>query len=141
MVKDGRDIELAVRAVAPSAVVRVWPGERIPVDGVVIEGRSQCDEAVLTGQSDARAKNPGAAVYAGSVNGTGQLLIRTTLAGMETRWGQISRQVREALSHKGIVGEIVDRAAAAFVPLVGMLAAATTLYWSGRGPIVSCRWR
>ncbi len=135
VVRDGRDIELPARAVAPGAVVRVRPGERIPVDGVVIEGRSQCDEAVLTGQSEARAKYPGVAVYAGSVNGMGQLLIRTTDAGINTRWGQIGRQVREALGQKGMIGEIVDRAAAAFVPLVGTLAAATTLYWSGRGPI------
>jgi Cu2+-exporting ATPase len=135
VVRDGRDIELPVRAVVPGTVVRARPGERIPVDGVVIEGRSQCNEAVLTGQSEACVKHPGAAVYAGSVNGTGQLLIRATLAGMDTRWGQISRQVREALSHKGMVGEIVDRAAAAFVPLVAILAAATTLYWGGRGPL------
>ncbi len=135
VVTDGQDTEQPVNEIKAGALVRVRPGERLPVDGIVVEGTSQCNEAVLTGQSEPRAKFPGATVYAGSVNGTGQLMIRTTLVGAATRWGQISRQVREALSQKGMVGEIVDRVAAAFVPTVVMLAAATTLYWGGRGPI------
>jgi Cu2+-exporting ATPase len=135
VVAHGHDSKQQVQAIVPGTVVRVRPGERVPVDGVVIEGRSQCDEAVLTGQSEPCAKPPGAAVYAGSVNGTGQLLIRTTLAGAATRWGQISRLVREALGQKGFAGEVVDRAAAVFVPAVVTLAVATVLYWSGRGPL------
>jgi Cu2+-exporting ATPase len=135
VVADGHDSKQPVLAIVPGTVVRVRPGERVPVDGVVIEGRSQCDEAVLTGQSEACAKLPGATVCAGSVNGTGQLLIRTTLAGAATRWGQISRLVRKALGQKGFAGEVVDRAAAIFVPAVVTLAAATVLYWSGQGPL------
>jgi Cu2+-exporting ATPase len=134
VVEDGRDHERSVRAIAPGTIVRVRPGERVPVDGVVIEGRSRCDEAALTGQSDPRPKLPGAAVYAGSVNGTGQLLIRTTAAGTATQWGQAAQYVREALSRRSLVGELVDRAAALFVPAVVLLAAATVLYWSFQGP-------
>jgi Cu2+-exporting ATPase len=135
VVVDGRDNEQSVQAVSPGTVVRVRPGERLPVDGVVIEGCSECDEAVLTGQSEPQAKGPGIQVYAGSVNGTGELLIRTTQAGAATRWGQIGRLVREALGRKGLAGVFVDRVAAVFVPAVLVLAAGTVLFWSGQGSI------
>jgi P-type Cu2+ transporter len=133
-VVDGQDVQQSVRDVLPGAMVRVRPGERVPVDGVVIEGRSRCDEAVLTGQPERRDKSRGDAVYAGSLNGTGQLLIRATSAGSASRWAQIGRLVRAALSEKSLTGEIVDRAAALFIPLVLLLAVATTWYWSGSVP-------
>ncbi|NQV98208.1 MAG: heavy metal translocating P-type ATPase [Rhodospirillales bacterium] len=133
VIVNGRDSERPVREISPGTTVRVRPGERVPVDGVVIEGRSQCDEAVLTGQSDPVIKFPDSVVYAGSINSTGQLLIRTTVAGPATRWGKMSRLVREALSHKGLLGELVDQVAAVFVPAVVILAAGTILYWSSQG--------
>jgi len=135
VVVDGRDIEQSVQAVTPGAVVRVRPGERIPVDGLVIEGCSECDEAVLTGQSEPQGKRPGNSVYAGSINGMGELLIETTQAGAATRWGQIGQLVRDAMGHKGLAGVFVDRVAAVFVPAVLILAAGTALFWSGRGPV------
>ena len=128
VVVDGRDSERAVRDIRPGTVVRVRPGERMSIDGIVIEGRSQCDEAVLSGQHDPRFKRPGSPVCAGSVNGAGQLLVRTTAAGADTRWGRIGRFVNEALHRKSLTGEIVDRAATVFVPLVIALAAITLFY-------------
>lgn len=128
----GIDTMRAVHAVEAGTVVRILPGERIPVDGVVLEGCSDCDEAVLTGQPERQAKGPGATVHAGSLNGRGQLLVRATAAGSATRWVQIGRLVREALARKSLLGDTVDRLAAIFLPLVLLLAAGTVAFWSGR---------
>ena len=128
----GIESQCPVRDVVPGMLVRVFPGERFAVDGVVIEGRSECDEAILTGQPHARAKAPGATVHAGSINGSGPLLIRATVAGTQTRWIQISRLVRDALARKSMTGETVDRVVAVFIPGVLLLAVATAWFWSGR---------
>ncbi len=131
---DGADRMQPVNTVQAGAVVRILPGERIPVDGVVLEGHSECDEAILTGQPERQAKVPGAAVHAGSLNGQGQLLVRATAAGTATRWVQIGRLVREALARKSLLGDTVDRLAAIFLPFVLLLAAGTVALWSGRVP-------
>lgn len=130
----GVDTMEPVQAVRAGTVVRVLPGEQIPVDGVVLEGRSDCDEAVLTGQPERQVKGPGAKVHAGSLNGRGQLLVRASAAGNTTRWVQIGRLVRDALARKSLLGDTVDRLAAIFLPLVLLLAAGTVAYWSGRAP-------
>jgi Cu2+-exporting ATPase len=135
VVDKGGDSEQCVRDIPAGAIVRVRPGERIAVDGVVVEGYSQCDEAVLTGQPEPCPKQPGASVYAGSVNGMGQLLVRASVAGNATRWVRISHCVREALSRKSLIGEIVDRMAAIFVPAVLLLAVVTTWYWTGHASL------
>ncbi|MGI9302495.1 MAG: heavy metal translocating P-type ATPase, partial [Gammaproteobacteria bacterium] len=130
---DAGDVERPVDQVRAGTVVRVRPGERVPVDGMVVEGCSECNEAILSGQSDPRQKLPGANVYAGSINGNGQLLVETTATGLATRWGQIACAVREALSRKSPAGELVDRVAVLFVPAVIIFAAVTVLFWHGRG--------
>ncbi|HYU68027.1 MAG TPA: heavy metal translocating P-type ATPase [Burkholderiales bacterium] len=124
-----------VRAIRPGAVVRILPGERIAVDGAVIEGRSECNEAILTGRAEMQAKTPGAPVHAGSINGTGQLLVRATAAGSDTHWVRISRLVRGALARKSLSGNTVDRLSAVFIPVVLLLAAGTLWFWSGRAPL------
>ncbi|THF61371.1 heavy metal translocating P-type ATPase [Pseudothauera rhizosphaerae] len=113
-------------------LLRVLPGERIGVDGVVVEGRSACEESVLTGQFLPCAKGPGAPVRAGSVNGHGLLVVRATADGAATQWARSGRLVREALAQKSVLGEAADRAAALFIPLVLLLAAATAWYWGAR---------
>jgi P-type Cu2+ transporter len=120
----------ALRSILPGMLVRVLPGERIAVDGLVVAGRSHNDESILSGQSRPRAKAAGDVVFAGSVNGTGPLLIRATSAGTETRWIQISRLVREALARKSMTAETVDRVVAVFVPCVLLLALASAWYWN-----------
>src|SRR5258708_4886657 len=80
-----------VREVDAASLVRVRPGERIPVDGVIVEGRSHADEAVMTGENRQVAKGVGSAVIAGSINLDGPLLIRSSGAGNATRWAQICR--------------------------------------------------
>jgi Cu2+-exporting ATPase len=134
VVADGIDILRPVHEIGPDTVVRILPGERIAVDAVVIEGRSECDEAVLTGQADPQLKTAGAPVHAGSINGAGHLLVRATAAGTATRWIQISRMVREALARKSLLGNTVDRLAAVFIPMVLLLAAGTLWFWSGVAP-------
>ena len=131
---DGTDTLQPLQTIQPGAVVRVLPGERIAVDGIVLEGRSDCDEAVLTGQSERQTKAPGIEVHAGSINGHGHLLLRATSAGAATRWVRISHLVRAALARKSALGDTVDRLAAVFLPLVLVLALATLWFWSGRGP-------
>jgi len=133
VIRNGIEATHVVRDVRSGDLARVLPGERIPIDGLVVEGRSECDESVITGQPTPRPKAAGSVVHAGSLNGSGQLLIRATAAGTQTRWVQISRLVRDALASKTLSGETVDRVAAIFIPGVLLLAAVTAWYWSGRG--------
>ena len=132
---DGVVLPRAVTSVQPGDLLRIFPGERIAVDGVVVEGCSDCDESTLTGQPQPQAKAPGAFVHAGSLNGSGALQVRAMVAGSQTRWVRISRQVREALAAKSLAGATVDRVVALFIPGVLLLAAATAWYWSSRGPL------
>ena len=134
VIRDGTDQLQPVRELQPGDVVRVRPGARVPVDGVVLEGCSECDEAVLTGEPVPQVKRPGSMVYAGSLNGTGQLVLRMTAAGAATRWGEISAYVREALVHPSPLHRLVDRVAAVFVPVVLLLAVAVVFYWSQQLP-------
>lgn len=113
-------------------LVRVLPGERLGVDGLVVEGRSECDESVLTGQTEPRSKVPGAQVFAGSLNGRGLLLLRASAPGLQTRWVQIGRLVREALAGKSLAGQRIDRIAAFFIPGVLLLALGATWFWYQR---------
>jgi Cu2+-exporting ATPase len=132
VVEGGGERRRPVRELAAGMRVRVRPGERIPVDGIVLDGESQADEAVLTGESRRVAKSAGSPVIAGSLNIDGPLLIETVGQANETRWAQICRSVRAALSHRTATQRIADRVMAVFVPLVLALAAATALYWGRR---------
>jgi P-type Cu2+ transporter len=123
-----------VREVRAGMLIRVKPGERIPVDGLIVEGRSHTDEAVITGESRQISKSVGASVLAGSINIDGPLLIRSSGAGGESRWAQICRSVREALRQSSRTQRIADRLVGAFVPIVLALAGITLLYWAQRLP-------
>lgn len=134
VILDGVDQRRPVRELRPGAVVRVRPGERVPVDGIVIEGCSECDEAILTGEPRPQTKRPGAPVHAGSLNGSGQLLIRMTAGGAATRWGEISAYVKQALARPSPLQGLVDRVAGVFVPAVIVLAVAVVAFWGQRVP-------
>ncbi len=114
-----------VDAVAAGDVVVVRAGERLPVDGVVIEGRSEVDEAMVTGESAPVAKTVGARVIGGTVNGTGLIAIRATAVGADAVLARIQRAVEAAESAKPPVQAMVDRVSAVFVPAVLVIAAAT----------------
>lgn len=113
--------------------VRILPGEYVPVDGVVLEGCSYCEESLLTGEASPRYKNEGSQVFAGSLNNEGHLLIRASASGKDTLWGQMASSVREALLAPGDLQRLADRAASIFVPFVLLLAVGVTAYWSAHG--------
>ena len=126
----GAETRRPVREVTAGTLVLVRPGERIGVDGIVVEGSSYVDEAVITGESRPVAKMPGAAALAGSINHEGALVIRSTGAGTATRWAEIARSVREALSQQSHAQRLADRIAGALVPAVLVLAGLTVLVWA-----------
>lgn len=134
---DGTAVSRPIQDVRPGTIVRVLPGERIAVDGIVTDGNSECDEAIITGQPEMQFKLPGARVHAGSLNGHGPLLVMATAAGSDTRWVRVSRMVRAALAGKSRLGNLIDAAAALFVPFVLLLAAATVWFWGARVPLES----
>lgn len=121
-----------IAVVMPGDLVRVLPGECIAVDGIVVDGRSECNEAVLTGQDEPQFKSPGALVYAGSINGSRPLLIRATLPGAQTHWQKIGEEVRGALARKSLAGDMADRVITWFVPGVLLLAIGSAWYWGHR---------
>jgi Cu+-exporting ATPase len=127
--RDGRELEMAVEAVRVGDEVIVRPGERIPVDGDVLEGRSHADESLITGESLPVAKAPGDRVTGGSVNAEGLLALRTTAVGAETTLARIIRLVESAQARKAPIQRLVDRVSAVFVPVVIGIAALALLGW------------
>ncbi|VCU54378.1 Copper-transporting P-type ATPase [Thermus thermophilus] len=134
VVQDGEEKEVPAEALIPGDVVRVLPGERIPADGVVLEGQSHVDESMLTGEPIPKAKGPGDEVVGGTVNGEGALLVRVSRVGEATFLAQMARMVEEAQGHKPKVQELADRIAGVFVPVVLGIALLTFLLWLFLGP-------
>ena len=130
VVDEGSETRRPVREISDGMRVRVRPGERIPVDGVVVEGLSHADEAVITGESRQVAKRAGSPVIAGSINIDGPLLIQSSGAGYATRWAQICRSVRDALSQRSPMQRIADRVVGISVPVVLILGGLTVAYWA-----------
>ncbi|MEW5728308.1 MAG: copper-translocating P-type ATPase, partial [Pseudomonadota bacterium] len=127
--RDGRLVEIPAEAVAVGDVVVVRPGERLPVDGTVVEGDSQADESLITGESLPVAKAVGDGVVAGSVNGDGLLRVRAARVGAESTISRIIRMVQGAQASKAPVQKLVDRISAVFVPAVIAIAVVTFLGW------------
>ena len=130
VVDGAAEIRRPVREVTAGMLVRVRPGERIPIDGVVVEGESNTDEAVITGESRQVTKGAGSTVIAGSINIDGPLLIQSSGDGTATRWAQICRSVREALGRRSPTQRLADRVVGVSVPLVLALGGLTTVYWA-----------
>ena len=120
---------MPLEAVRPGQLVRVRPGERIPVDGTLMEGRSSVDEAHLTGESLPRELAPGDRVHAGALNGSGSLSVQAVGIGADSALGRIGRALREAQGSTPPIQRIADRVAAVFVPVVIALAVATLAGW------------
>ena len=129
VVRDGVETEVPITAVVTGDLVLVRPGEKLPVDGVVIEGRSDVDESLLTGESQPLPKQAGDLVVGGSVNGRGLLRIETTLVGEQATLSRIIALVENAQAKKAPVQRLVDRVAAFFVPLVIVVALVAFLGW------------
>ncbi|WP_429599617.1 heavy metal translocating P-type ATPase [Variovorax sp. PvP013] len=127
--RGGRDVELPLADVAPGDLVVVRPGDRVAVDGIVVEGASHVDESLLTGESLPVARAVGDAVTGGAVNADGLLLVRATAVGAESTLARIVRLVESAQARKAPVQRLVDRVSAVFVPVVVGIAVATLLGW------------
>ncbi|MFZ9502452.1 MAG: heavy metal translocating P-type ATPase [Beijerinckiaceae bacterium] len=127
--RNGGEVEVPVSAVALSDVVIVRPGERMPVDGVIREGRSALDESLITGESMPVEKHAGDKVIGGSINGAGLLRVETKAVGAQTALARIIALVENAQAKKAPVQKLVDRVSAIFVPFVLAFAALTFLAW------------
>lgn len=127
--RDGVERDVPVEQVALGDLVLVRPGDRIPVDGTVQDGRTHVDESMLTGESRPIAKGPGDAVTGGAINGEGALTVTTTAVGAETTLAKIIRLVESAQAAKAPIQRIVDRVSAVFVPAVLVLALVTAVGW------------
>jgi len=131
---NGQEEDIAVEAIVVGNRLRVRPGERIPVDGVVIEGHSALDESMMTGESIPVEKNPDDRVYAGTLNHTGSLIIEAQKIGSETLLAQIVRMVRDAIRSRAPIQRLADQVSAYFVPLVVVIAIITAIIWAILGP-------
>ncbi|HEB78772.1 MAG TPA: copper-translocating P-type ATPase, partial [Methylothermaceae bacterium] len=130
----GSVVDVPLDQVRVGDILQVRPGEKIPVDGVVIEGTSHVDESMLTGEPMPVAKHPGDKVVGGTVNGTGRLLIRAEKVGADTLLARIIHQVQEAQRSRAPIQRLADRVAAWFVPIVIVVAVLTFVAWNLWGP-------
>ncbi|WP_296601444.1 cation-translocating P-type ATPase, partial [Nocardioides sp.] len=134
VLRDGAEVDVPIGQVVVGDQVRVRPGEKLPVDGVVVEGRSAIDESMLTGESVPVEKVAGDAVIGATVNTTGTLVVRTTAVGADSTLAQIVRLVEQAQGSAPPMQRLADRVSAIFVPAVLVVALATFLGWLLLGP-------
>ena len=134
VVRGGVETEVPIEDVAVGDVVRVRPGEKVPVDGVVTEGTSYVDESMVTGEPVPVEKTEGGAVVGGTVNQAGALLVETTHVGADTVLAQIVQLVEEAQASRPAIQALADRVVAVFVPIVLVVAAVVFGVWLAVGP-------
>jgi Cu+-exporting ATPase len=132
--RDGTEVEVSVDDVRVGDIVLVKPGEKIPVDGVVVEGRSAIDESMLTGESLPVEKKPGDPVIGATLNKLGMLKFEATKVGRETALAQIIKLVEDAQGSKAPIQKLADQVSAIFVPIVIVIAALTFAGWYFFGP-------
>jgi P-type Cu+ transporter len=134
VVRDGDEVDIPVENVVSGDVIIVRPGEKIPVDGVVIDGRSAIDESMITGESIPVEKSPGDEVIGATINRTGSFRYRATRVGQDSVLAQIVRLVQEAQTSKAPIQRLADVVASYFVPAVIGIAALTFVVWLAFGP-------
>jgi Cu+-exporting ATPase len=131
---DGTESDVQLDAVVVGDRLRVRPGETVPIDGVLLEGRSSVDESLVTGESMPVEKLAGAALIGGTLNGTGAMLMRADRVGQGTLLAQIVRMVGDAQRSRAPIQKLADRVAGYFVPAVLAVALVTLLVWANFGP-------
>ncbi len=131
--RGGQEVEIAIDTVRPGDIVLVRAGERIPVDGEIVKGKSEIDESLITGESLPVARAPGDPVTGGAINGAGHLHIRATKIGAQSLLGRMIGLVEDAQLHKAPVQRAVDKVAAVFVPVVIAIALAAFAGWMFAG--------
>ena len=129
VLRDGKEIDISISEVGLDETVRVRPGERIAVDGLIIDGHSSIDESMLTGEPMPIEKNIGDEVSAGTINTSGTFLFVSKRIGTDTVLAQIIEMVRQAQSTKPAIGRLVDKVASVFVPSVLIISVITFLAW------------
>ncbi|MCR4403794.1 MAG: heavy metal translocating P-type ATPase [Candidatus Acetothermia bacterium] len=134
VIREGQEVDIPVEEVAVGEIVVVRPGEKIPVDGMIVEGYSSVDESMLTGESLPVEKGPGSEVIGGTLNRTGSFKFRATKVGKETALAQIIRLVEEAQGSKPPIARLADTIAGYFVPAVIGIALLTFIAWLLFGP-------
>ena len=134
VLRDGKELDIAIEQVLRGDLVRVRPGEKIPVDGQVSEGRSAVDESMLTGEPMPVEKAAGDEVVAGTLNKSGSIVFRATRVGRDTALARIIAMVRRAQNSKPPIGRLADVIAAYFVPTVMIIAVLSALAWLNFGP-------
>ncbi len=141
VVHDGEELELPVAEVEIGDQVRVRPGERVPVDGTILEGATAVDESMLTGESLPVEKAPGDTVAGGTVNGPGAFLFRAQRVGKDTALARIIRLVEEAQGSKAPIEALADKVSGVFVPVVAGIAVLSAAAWlaAGQGPEFALR--
>ena len=133
-IRDGREEDVPLEEVVPGDLLRVRPGEKIPVDGAVVEGSSAVDESMVSGEPIPVAKRSGDGVIGGTVNGTGALMMRAERVGSETLLAQIVQMVAEAQRSRAPIQRLADKVAAYFVPAVIVVSISTFIIWALIGP-------
>ncbi len=134
VVRNGKELDVPLEEVGLEETLRVRPGEKIPVDGVIIDGHSSVDESMLTGEPLPVEKAIGDEVVGGTLNKTGTFLFQTKHVGGETVLAQIIEMVRTAQNSKPAIGRLADKISAVFVPTVMIIAVITFLAWFNLGP-------
>jgi Cu+-exporting ATPase len=134
VVREGQDMDIAIDQVGLGETLRVRPGEKIAVDGLVIDGHSNVDESMLTGEAMPVEKLPGSTVAAGTINQQGSFLFTATRIGRDTALAQIINSVRQAQNAKPAIARLADKISSIFVPVVVGISAFTFLVWLIFGP-------
>ncbi|MCS6906670.1 MAG: heavy metal translocating P-type ATPase, partial [Anaerolineales bacterium] len=141
VIRNGKEIEVAVEDVRVGDLLLVRPGERIPADGVVVDGYSSVNESMLTGEPLPVEKRIGSSVFAGTINGAGFLQIQASKVGKDTLLAQIIRMVEEAQGSKAPIQRLADRVSAIFVPIVIAVAGITFGFWYWIAPqLIAADW-
>ncbi|NMH69001.1 copper-translocating P-type ATPase [Bacillus sp. RO3] len=129
VVRDGKEVEISVESVEPGDIIIVKPGEKMPVDGIVLEGKTSVDEAMLTGESIPVEKTPGSTVIGASINQNGTIRYEATKVGKDTALSQIIKLVEEAQGSKAPIAKMADIISGYFVPIVIVLSILSGLAW------------
>lgn len=134
VIREGKELDIAIQDVGLGETLRVRPGEKIAVDGTVIEGHSTVDESMLTGEPLPVEKIEGSPVAAGTMNQKGSFIFKATRIGRDTALAQIIKSVRQAQSSKPDIARLADKISSVFVPAVVALSVLTFFVWLGLGP-------
>src|SRR4051794_28339610 len=134
LARDGTEYEVQIDAIVAGDRLRVRPGEKVPVDGIILEGRSSLDESLVTGESMPVTKEPGAKVIAGTLNQSGGFIMRADKVGRETLLSQIVQMVADAQRSRAPIQRLADQVAGWFVPTVIAVAIAAFAAWAWFGP-------